>query len=378
MPKPAIARQIAFDVLLRVLAGAYATELLIARTARLESRDAGLAAEIVLGVLRRQGQLDFLIEHYSSRPIPKIDREVAIALRMAIYQIRFLDRIPPYAAVNDSLNLIRGARKLSSVGFANAVLRKVTGEAVPIPDECAVPHWMLEKWTRDFGAEDAMAIARASLRAPKLYQHVPAGAEPPSGATETEVPGCWQVDEPDPRYRVQDIGSQALVPLLALRAGQRFLDVCAAPGNKTAQALEKTAHVVAADLSFERLRGLKPFGVPLAVLDATRPLPLAIRFDRILVDAPCSGTGTLAHNPEIKWRLTPGELARFAERQQRILENALECLAPGGQLVYSTCSLEPEENEAVARAAAGSRMVREVRRQPGREPGDGFYAAVIR
>ena len=378
MPKPAIARTIAFDILKRVSAGAYASELLLERTVYLDSRDAGLAAEVTLGVLRRQGQLDFLIEHYSSRPIHKIDAEVAIAIRMAIYQMRFLDRIPPYAAVNDSLNLLRGARKLSSIGFANAVLRKVTTADVRIPEERAAPEWLFSKWTEDFGAEAALDIVRASLRVPKLYQHVPPPAEPPANAKPTEIAGCWEVTTPDPRYRVQDIGSQAIVPLLQLRAGQRFLDVCAAPGNKTAQALERTPHVAAVDLSYPRLKGLEALNIPLIVADATRPLPFSRSFDAILVDAPCSGTGTLAHNPEIKWRLDAQDLPRFAERQRQILTHALACLAPGGRLVYSTCSLEKEENEEVARSVAGPRIEREVRRMPGRDPGDGFYAAVIR
>jgi 16S rRNA (cytosine967-C5)-methyltransferase len=113
-------------------------------------------------------------------------------------------------------------------------------------------------------------------------------------------------------------------------------------------------------------------------MDAAEPFPFAAAFDRILVDAPCSGTGTLAHNPEIKWRLKPHDFARFAERQERILSHALEALAPGGLVVYSTCSLEPEENEDVVRRTAGSRIEREIRRMPGRDAGDGFYAAVIR
>ena len=378
MPTPAVARRVTFDILQRTAQGAYASELLIERTARLDSRDAGLAAEITLGVLRRQGQLDFLIEHFSGRPISRLDPEVAIALRMAIYQIRFLDRVPAYAAVNDSINLIRAARKISSVGFANAVLRKVTSVPLEIPPERAVPGWMLARWTSAFGEPCAAAIARASLETPRLYQHVPVGQTPPSAATATDVPGCWEVTTPDPRYRVQDIGSQAIVPLLGLEAGQTFLDVCAAPGNKTAQALEQTRRAIACDLSFHRLAPLANFGIPLVVCDATTSLPFSRRFDRILVDAPCSGTGTLAHNPEIKWRLQPHDIAPFAARQKQILENALDRLAPDGTLVYSTCSLEPEENEQVARAVAGGRIISELRRMPGREPGDGFYAAVIR
>ena len=384
--KPAIARSVAFEILLRVAKGAYASECLIAETAELESRDAGLAAEITLGVLRRQGQLDYLIEHYSSRPTDRLDPEVAIAIRMAIYQIRFLDRVPAYAAVNDALNLLRAAHKTSAVGFANAVLRKVSANRIPIPENRAVPPWLLAKWTSDFGAAAATAIANASLEVPHLYQRVPTNEPPPEGGRPTAIEGCWEVSAPDPRYRVQDIGSQAIIPLLEIESSHSFLDVCSAPGNKTSQALTVTPHAIASDLSIQRLKGLKPLGIPLVVLDATGPLPFSPhrRFDRILVDAPCSGTGTLAHNPEIKWRLTAHDPPRFAERQRRILRNALDALAPGGLLVYSTCSLEPEENEAVARGvvgprgAAGPRIQREVRRMPGREPGDGFYAAVIR
>ncbi len=377
-PKPAIARTIAFDVLTHVSSGAYASENLIEQTAKLDSRDAGLAAEITLGVLRRQGQLDFLIEHYSGRSIERLDLEVAIALRMAIYQIRFLDRIPAYAAVNDALNLLRMAHKTSAVGFANAILRKVGSVQIPIPPDRAVPAWLLSKWTHDFGIVTAAAIAEASLEVPQLYQHIPKGSMPPEHGIPTDVPGCWRVNTPDPRYRVQDIGSQAIIPLLELESHHSFLDVCSAPGNKTSQALSLSTHAIASDLSIQRLKGLKTLGIPLVVLDATAPLPFAHSFDRILVDAPCSGTGTLAHNPEIKWRLTPHDPTRFGERQRRILRHALDALAPGGLLVYSTCSLEPEENEAVVRAAAGSRIQYEVRRTPGRDPGDGFYAAVIR
>jgi len=364
---------------MRVEEGAYASELLIERCAQLETRDAGLAAEITLGVLRRQGQLDFLIEHFSGRPVERLDLEVLLALRIALYQVRFLDRVPFYAAINDSLNLLHAARKGSAVSFANAVLRKATADVeVEIPTDRAVPAWLLNKWTGDFDRETALRIASASLEVPRVYQHVPPGAEPPFGGRETDVPQCFQTDSPDPRYRIQDIGSQAIVPLLELEPGHQFLDVCAAPGNKTAQALESTSHVIAADASFPRLRGIEVQGAARVQADATRPLPFAPgTFDRILVDAPCSGTGTLAHNPEIKWRLAVEDLPRFADRQRLILRNALDLLAPGGLLVYSTCSLEPEENEHVTRDLGG-RLEREIRRFPGRDAGDGFYAAVIR
>jgi 16S rRNA (cytosine967-C5)-methyltransferase len=174
--------------------------------------------------------------------------------------------------------------------------------------------------------------------------------------------------------QVQDISSQTIVPLLDLQPGQTFLDVCSAPGNKTAQALETAVHGIACDVSPVRLRLVRRVGIPLVALDATQPLPLARRFDRILVDAPCSGTGTLGRNPEIKWKLRPDDIADLQQRQVAILRNALALLAPGGRLVYSTCSLEPEENEGVV---ATVNVCDTHQRIPGRDRGDGFFAAVI-
>jgi len=174
--------------------------------------------------------------------------------------------------------------------------------------------------------------------------------------------------------RLQDIGSQAIVPLLRLEPGQWFLDLCAAPGNKTAQALEAGVRAVACDLYPRRLAQLKALGIPRVALDGTRPLPFARLFDRILVDAPCSGTGTLGRNPEIKWRLRPEDLDDLSRRQGALLANARAALAPGGVLAYSTCSLEPEENEGVAASVPPELVVETMRRIPGREPGDGFYA----
>jgi 16S rRNA (cytosine967-C5)-methyltransferase len=347
------ARALAFDILQLVDGGGYAGELLHSRASHLDVRDAGLAHQIVFGVLRFQGQLDYLITHYSGR-VRKLDAEVRTALRMGIFQIRHLDRIPAHAAVADSVTLVRRARKTSAAGFVNAVLRRVNREPVAWPDratELSCPEWLLARWERDFGAEAARAIALAALEEPVKY-------------TRGE--------------RTQDIGSQSIVPLLDLRAGQRFLDLCAAPGNKTAQALESGVRAVACDIHFHRLIDLKPLAADLVVLDGTRPLPFAGTFHRILVDAPCSGTGTLARNPEIKWRLTPADLQDLPRRQTALLAQARGALAPGGLLVYSTCSLEPEENEAVTASLPPHLILQTLRRLPGRDPGDGFYACVIK
>jgi len=199
---------------------------------------------------------------------------------------------------------------------------------------------------------------------------VPAGLEP------TDVPGAY-VAHDVACDRVQDISSQTIVPLLDLQPGQTFLDLCSAPGNKTAQALETPVHGIAADLSAARLQQVRRVGIPLVALDATQPLPFSRQFDRILVDAPCSGTGTLMRNPEIKWKLRPEDLTDLQGRQVAILRNALAALAPGGRLVYSTCSLEGEENEAVPRLAEVANVRHTQQRLPGRDRGDGFFAAMI-
>ncbi|MCL4402992.1 MAG: RsmB/NOP family class I SAM-dependent RNA methyltransferase, partial [Acidobacteria bacterium] len=214
---------------------------------------------------------------------------------------------------------------------------------------------------------------------PEPYSRVAAGAPLPPGQVEaTDIAGCYRLLGGDAGpYRRQDIGSQAIVPLLALEAGQTYLDLCAAPGNKTAQALETGVRAIACDIHPHRLAELRALDAGLVVLDGTRPLPFGRRFDRILLDAPCSGTGTLGRNPEIKWRLRPDAIQLLHRTQAALLDQALAALAPGGRLVYSTCSLEWEENEGVLAALPADLVKRTLRRLPGRDPGDGFFAAVI-
>jgi 16S rRNA (cytosine967-C5)-methyltransferase len=248
---------------------------------------------------------------------------------------------------------------------------------VEVAETLSTPGWLLDRWTVRYGRELALGIAGASLKVPERYIRV-GKAEPPAGAEPTEVTGCYLLPEGDPGpFRFQDISAQAVVPLLRLEAGQTFLDLCASPGNKTAQALETPVSAVACDLHLSRARMLRELEIPVVVLDARDPLPFQRKFDRILLDAPCSGTGTLARNPEIKWKLEPEDFADLRERQIAILRNALAQLAPDGMLVYSTCSLEREENEDVV-AAAGATVVETMQRLPGREAGDGFFAAVLR
>ncbi len=344
------ARTVAFDVLRRVHDGAFASDLLAAKSKELESRDAGLASEIVFGCLRRQLQLDYLIGAAAKNA--KLDIEVRIALRMGLYQIRWLERVPMHAAVAESVELTKRARKRSAAGLVNAVLRRADREEVAWPDratELSCPEWLLRRWEREFGRAVAENIARTFLRPPETY----------IAST----------------GRVQDIGSQSIVPLLDLQPGQTFLDLCAAPGNKTAQALEYGVNAIACDLHLHRLRNVPAEGCRRVALDATAPLPFDAKFDRILVDAPCSGTGTLGRNPEIKWRLEPSDLDDLQRRQTAILGNALAHLAPRGRIVYATCSLEREENEDVIANAPGAWTT--TRRTPSIDAGEGFFAAVL-
>ena len=344
------ARTVAFDVLLRTSTGGYASDLLMTFSAGLDSRDAGLASEIVFGCLRYQPQLDAVLDpRLGDR---KLDPEVRIILRMGAYQLRHLDRVPAYAAVGESVELARRAGKHSAAGLINAILRHLRRGPVKWADRATalcMPAWLLERWDAHYGRAAADGIARAALEKPE------------TAAASTG--------------RMQDIGSQSIVPLLEIEPGHTFLDVCAAPGNKTAQAIERGARAVACDLYVRRLAALRDLPCLRVALNATRPLPFRSRFDRILVDAPCSGTGTLARNPEIKYRLKAADLAAYQARQVAIFRNALPLLAQGGRLVYSTCSLEREENEAVIAKFPGAWQTG--MRLPGREAGDGFFFAVL-
>ena len=379
------ARAAVFEVLIEVTKGAFASDALLERSRELTSRDAGLASQIVFGCLRFQSQLDFLISQYSGRQTTALDIEVLIALRAAVFQLRYLDRVSPHAAVHESVEYVK-RRKRSATGFANAVLRKVNRSPVSWPNrsiKLACPEWLLDRWGDHFGADVADGIAEAALHQPYAYIRLSDAAAPVELDLEpTDVPGCFRLLSPlPPGMRSHDIGAQSIVPLLDLRPGDSYLDLCAAPGNKMVQALEVPLSLaVAGDRSEKRLRTIPPI-CNRVVLDGTQPLPFGRKFNRILIDAPCSGTGTLGRNPEIKWRVTATDFARFRSRQIALVNCALPLLTPGGRLVYATCSLEREENEDVVTAVVeGNRqfeVLGEHWRIPGRNEGDGFYAAVL-
>ena len=395
----------AFEVLLCVERdGAYSDELLHSkRLAGLGVRAKAFITRAVLGCLRRQGELDHLIAGRACRPVASLDTEVLIALRLGAYQLRHMDGIPDHAAVSESVALVKQARKVSASGLVNAILRHLP--AAPPEEECerlSHPDWLLQRWLKSFGDSKCRALLQANLRQPATYfrlrspdpssvldrlSRVGVSAEPTDleftyRLAKGSVPHIRKVAGDDLVF--QDISSQRVGALLAGSPGSPVLDLCAAPGGKSRQ-LAETVAVVAGDRRMKRLQAMRRLGnrrIQLLALDAEHPLPFRRRFDRILVDAPCSGTGTLARNPEIKWRLKPQDLDSLSARQERILENAMDALAPCGQLVYATCSLEPEENQhLVAKAVArrpGWNATKALSTIPGTDEGDGFQAWRIR
>jgi len=377
-------RVAAFDVLLAIeREQAYSSELLHSqRYQDLSSQDHGLFTELVMGVLRWRSLLDRHIAEAAARPLQKLDIEVLTALRLAAYQLMFLDRVPASAAVNESVELVKRSRKRSAIPFANAVLRKLSitrgnrnqaaddREISQLSDSSAHPEWLVERWSRQYGDSMARIICDYDQSIPETSIRLT------DSSTERELlregiqlsPGklltsSRRVQSGDltgtaafreGRVSIQDEASQ-LVALLVGR-GSTILDCCAAPGGKTRVLAERNPHatVIAMDLHPHRarlLRKLVPANNVHVIAGDVLQMPTNLLFERALVDAPCSGTGTLARNPEIKWRLTIQDIADLQARQLSILQSAMRHVTPRGRLVYSTCSLEDEENSQVVEEA---------------------------
>ena len=448
------ARTTAYRILRRVEAGRrFGADLLQTQeVSALKEADRRLATELVMGVLRWRGELDFQICEISGKPVARLDPEVATILRLGVYQIQFLERVPKAATVNDAVEMTKAARKRSAAGLVNAVLRRCPPcSSAPWPrrfedlDKAmlarvrrATPAWLLERWARNFAQADlagndlAMRLAWTSTQVPPtvlrvvdLAQDIPVLREELAAEGIRTRPGKFSARAlvvesgnvqashafRQGRVVIQDEASQLVADLLAPEAGCRVLDLCAAPGIKAGQIAQALGRgtLVTADLSAARLHTLArllppwlPKGVQwLAIrLDATQALPFRCPFERVLLDAPCSGTGTLARNPEIKWRLREADIKRLAEAQVKMLKSALGALSSAGRLVYATCSLEPEENEGVVERvleeSPGYRVVSPaelksaypalsplfdpqgyLRTRPDLHTMDGFFAAVI-
>jgi len=407
------ARVAAFEILTQTVANKGNSDDLLhsAHTAKLSPEDRNLATTLVMGTLRWQIALDARIQALLQRPDQRLAEPVALALRLGIFQLLHLDRIPPHAAINESVELARASGNPHAAGMVNAVLRKVVSskpQGRPLHESIASfsqrlghPQWLVERWVATHGRAVAIKICEADQAEPGEPVLFAAGSD-------ASLP---QIDD----------GSRLVAELAAAAAPQaaRIWDACAAPGGKTLLLAHRlpAAEIMASDVSLRRLAAMRTrfehfaqaANVRIEQADATEAPAALDNFDLILCDVPCTGTGTLARNPEIRHRLTPAEISRQATRQQKILSAALLRLAPGGRLLYSTCSLESEECEQVVEAVtskleskagirhlsldpvlgqlkSSGRLQQELlsairgnflRTLPGTHPGDGFFAALF-
>jgi 16S rRNA (cytosine967-C5)-methyltransferase len=439
------ARRVSYRILLQIATSdAHSDELLrSAEVDRLSAQDRNLTTTLVLGTLRWQLALDAQICALLARPEARLSPEAATTLRMGAYQLLHLDRVPAHAVIHDSVELVKYGDERGATGMVNAVLRKMQGSghraqgseertAISLAAAWAHPAWMVERWANRYGLEATEAICR--------WDQEPAGATIRLAEPAADLEGI----ETEPGYflsrvrrvvrgdvgrseafrdggiRIQDEASQLVAEMAAAAAlgAQRVMDTCAAPGGKTAILAERLpeAEITAVDASRKRLDAMRGRMVGVRterfvweVADAAT-LELKPEWDLILCDVPCSGTGTIARNPEIRLRVSEADLARQHARQVAILRAGLAGLKAGGRLVYSTCSLEPEENEEVVTevlretpafrvvpvegildqlaasgvvTAAGRERLRTatergfLRTLPGVHPCDGFFAAVV-
>ncbi|HTX74884.1 MAG TPA: transcription antitermination factor NusB [Terracidiphilus sp.] len=375
------ARKAAFAILLAVEHGrAHSDDLLRGPALEpLSAQDRNLATALVLGVLRWQIALDERIRPLLNRPGAKLDLEVRVALRLGAYQLLHMDRIPARAAIDESVELAKAAGHRFASGMINAVLRKLAQQphrqSGSAQDMLAHPAWLVERWKHFFGEEHTCAICAHGQAQPALSLRIenPEAESELAGEGVELAPGrllrgartvvSGSVIETNAfrtgRVRIQDEGSQLVAEIAG--QGTAILDCCAAPGGKTLILAERNpqAHIVACEASPARLEALRSRLAFLAervecrLADATT-LDFKDEFDLVLADVPCSGTGTLGRNPEIRHQLAPEDLPRHSERQHAILAAALCAVRPGGRVVYSTCSLEPEENEQVLDAVLGA------------------------
>ena len=362
-----LARVAAFDVLLRVFEDdAYADRALRSAVASLDERDRSLAQRLSYGAVQRVRTLDHAIETLGRRRVARLDAPVRAALRLGAYQLAFVDGVARYAAVNESVELVRRARLERAVAFTNAVLRRLAEGIRPLvhslpestPAEAGLKHsypdWIAGTWWDELGPDGARALMRAQNEpAPTVLRLVRGEID---GLPDPDVPGAWHVkriDESalaDGRIWPQSAASQLVGLAVGARTGERILDLCAAPGGK---ATMLAGEVTAVEVNEARARELEATAQRLGVANVRvvvgdgRGLPPALAgFDRALVDAPCSGLGVVNSRPDLRWRALP-----LPKLQLELLQAAAQRVRPGGTLVYSVCTINAEEGEAIVDAS---------------------------
>lgn len=360
MASASAARRVAHHVLVRVFdEGAYADRAFGAAAVDLDARDRAFAQRIAYGAIQRVRTLDHALETIGGRDLADLDVPVRGALRLGAYELGFLDGVPARASVNEAVELVRGAGAGRATGLVNAILRRTAEQIGPLLDELpegtpeqaalkhSYPDWIAETWWREWEPEEAVALMRAQNEPPETAYRV-------IGTGETRV-----VDRIDPdaveqgRVWPQSRGSQLAGAAVGAQAGERVLDLCAAPGGKTTQLAEQAAEVVAVEIHEGRARELEESARRVGLDNVTvvnadaRELPAELTgFDRVLVDAPCSGLGVLASRPDLRWRAQP-----LPELQLELLRVASERVKPGGSVTYSVCTIAAAENEDVVDAS---------------------------
>jgi 16S rRNA (cytosine967-C5)-methyltransferase len=361
------ARRAAFEVLRRVFEDdAYADRAFRSAAEKLDERDRALAQRLAFGAVQRVRTLDHAIETLGRRPVRRLDAPVRAALRLGAYQLGFVDGVPRYAAVNESVELVRAARLERAVPFTNAVLRRLADGMAALVDALAdetateaalkhsYPDWVAKVWWRELGREDTVALMRAQNEPLERVVRLVRGEI--DGSPDPEIPGAWHVDRTDEkalaegRIWPQSRGSQLAGLAVGARDGERTLDLCAAPGGK---ATMLTGEVVAVEINEARARELEEAVGRLSAANVHvvradgRALPPELDgFDHALVDAPCSGLGVLNARPDLRWRAEP-----LPDLQLELLRAGAERVRPGGTVVYSVCTINADECEAVVDAS---------------------------
>ena len=452
LPNP---RRQALEVISQALSPtgkAFARELLAERFAHvpMKPEDRRLTADLAYGVIRRLATLDAVLAAYSAKPLDELDPVVRQVLRLGIYQMLFLERVPQHAIVDESVRLARATGKSRATGFVNAVLRSIGRElrfsvepdpaqpqnsfevrpgracvfgrkVLPPPSESAAhlaaalsfPVGLMRRWLARYGTSRACELCRLANETPPLFIRPNAlrtspeqliarlladqvEARPSASGRTLLLPSRTQVARlrafREGLFQVQDDSSAAVAPFVGPQPGENVLDLCAAPGGKAchmAERMQNRGVIAAVDASGRRLERL---------VENVQRLDLRIiatveseganfarqhpgKFDRVLLDAPCSNTGVLRRRVEARWRFSDQALAELTAQQRALLDAALHCLRPGGTLVYSTCSVEPEENAqlvaAALRSAPGFRLEAQEEFLPAHEGGDGLFMARI-
>ncbi len=371
----AIAAQVLLDAEKRPVDDALEAQ----RGAALSRRDRALLTTLVYGVTRWRRPLDWLIDRCAQRVQPEIRQH----LRVALFQIRHLDRIPRHAAVNEAVELAKGVSR-KSAGFVNAVLRKAAD--MPLPDNPGLrtshPDWLVERWKSRFPDLEAVLAADNAVL-PVLARVNRLKVKDGPDLIEVEGDPATAPGFAEGNFTVQDETAMKVAPLLAPKPGERVLDLAAAPGGKTthlAELMEGKGLVVAVDLP-GRIRLVEEsarrlgLGNIRCVAGDGATVAFERPFDAILLDAPCSNTGVLSRRPDVRWRLKESDIAGAAAVQRLLLENAARLLKPGGRLVYSTCSLEPEENRV---ELPGLTLVKEELTLPTARHSGGYAAVATR